>query len=741
MTLNVRGDHVSATASPLHPDPSQAAPGPGVSPMGVSDLVGLFQRRWRLLLAVGGLVLLTTVIVTLLLTPIYTATAEIKIDPTQRSPVDFDAAVRNAAPDQALIDTEAAVMHSRTVAAAVVNRLHLIDDPEFGPHRNLLMSVLTAGLPVAGPGPSAEPKAIERVLKRLKVEREGSTYIVDMSFGSTDPDKAARIANAFAEEYSLASLKARVDTATQQSLWLNQRMSELGGEVQAADEAVARYRAEHGIATGGAGATVTDQQIGALTTQLATAESDAAAANSNLQAARAEVANGSLDSISTVLNSPVIGDLRKQRADILRTQAEISTRYGPNHPETLKVQQQLDGIDRQIKEEAERTLGGLESTARAATAREQSLRAEVAALGGQQATNVRATVEADSLVRTADAKRAMYNQLAQTAQQANQQEHFDTTESQVIVQATAPIKASFPNKTLFLALGAMLGLVSGVAAVLIAEALDAGVRTVEDVENQLGATFIESLPNLTPKQLRNANGGMMKPWDYVNAKPMSAYAEALRNTRNALILANVDKPPKVIVVTSALPGEGKTSTAAALSRVMGMSGEKVVLVDCDLRLGALAALLPTRPKVGLIEMLIGEATLDSVIQHDVTPGMDIIPLAKSTFTPRDLFGSNAMQRLLEELSSRYDHVVLDAPPVLAVADARTLAVLADTTLVTIRWRRTPRQATRAALARLKQDGAHVSGVLLSMVDPRAPSRLNSNDSTYYYGASGAYYQE
>ena len=701
-------------------------------PIDINDLINIFRRRWKLGAVVAAFVSLAMLVAAFLIPPVFLAEASIKLDPNTHTLLDLDRLTNGGPPDQAVVDSEVEVMQSRDVALAVVQKLGLTADEDFQPKF----------------GPAAkDPKSpaymeatIQNVLKKLDVKRNGETYIINMGFHSKDPAKAARIANAFADEYILASIKQRVQTAQAQSVWLNERLSKLTEEVQAADGAVARYKSANGIASAAVGGTVTDQQIGTITSQVAQAESEAAAARSNYEAAQSQVSKSGIDSVSAVINAPTVVQLRQKRTELISEQGDINTRYGPRHPESIKIQQQIDGVDRQIHEEAERIVSGLASDARASEARAAALRGQLGGLKGQLSSNTRASVEADNLQREADAKRAEYTTLAATAQQTSQQEHANETLAQIISRAVEPVKADFPNKPIFAALGVILGLVVGMAVIFALESVDAGVRTVEDVESDLGAPFIASAPLLTAKVL-GAGRKAMEPWDFVVAKPMSGYAEAMRTARTALTLADLDRRVKVVAVSSALPNEGKSVTAVSLARVMAMSGDRVIIVDCDLRQNALRTLPANKPTAGLVEVLTGHAPLESVIMADSVPGLDILPLTQVAYTPRDLFGSDSMSSLLRILRERYDQVILDGPPLLAVADARTLATQADAVLMVARWSKTPRQAIRAALSRLEQDGSNVAGVVLSMVDTKARGALSADDPAYYYGTYRSYYQE
>jgi succinoglycan biosynthesis transport protein ExoP len=719
---------------------SQLGTGRFEQPLDLSSLLDMFARRWRLFALIVLATTLVSVAVTLRLTPVYTAYAQVKIDPTVRREIDANSPAAAGMPDQAVVDTEVAIMHSRAIGEAVVDKYHLAQDPEFNTPTLSLIKRLTGQKPPPQTPADQRETAIANALGHLDTRRAGGTYVVNVAFRAKEPEKAALLANAFADQYIQHSLDIRLQDTARQSAWLNQRLSALGAQAEGADSAVARYKAANGIATlGSGGQTVTDQQIAEITSQVATAESEAAAARSNLAAAQGQIANGGLDSVSSVLSSNVIADLRRQRTEAMRNAAEINARYGPLHPEAIKVKDQVESLDQQIKAEGQRIVSSLQSASQSANARAEALRGLLSQLKGQQAGNERASVEADALQRQADAKRLVYNQLAQTAQLTGQERQSQETRGRVVDAATPPGIPSFPNKRLFAALGFLMGVAIGAAVVLLLEALDSTVRTADDVQGGLGVELVASVPQLPARQLRGAKA--RKPIDFVLAKPMSGFAEALRTVRSTLLLSSPrNGGGRVVAVTSALPGEGKTTSAASLARIMGMSGERVLLIDCDLR-RPLRTMTNAAPKAGLLDVLSGQAPLEQALQPDVVRGVDLLSSTEVSFTPVDMLGGEEMRNLVNRMRNRYDHIVLDAPPVLAVADARTICALADNVLMIVRWRRTPRIAARAALAQLENDGAPLAGVVLTMVNTASRAVGAGNPAYYYSKAQRAYYQD
>jgi capsular exopolysaccharide synthesis family protein len=270
--------------------------------------------------------------------------------------------------------------------------------------------------------------------------------------------------------------------------------------------------------------------------------------------------------------------------------------------------------------------------------------------------------------------------------------------------------------------------------------MDSGLATSEDVERVLGLPNLGAIPKLE-STIDGKRASTRPPGVYLVEKPLSVFAEAFRNLRASILFSKIDRPVKVVLLTSALPAEGKTTTAFCLGRSMGMTGSSVVIVDCDLRHRNINRLLEIEPKVGLLEVLQGSARLEDALVLDEMSGAYFLPLAKSTHTPKDLFGSAAMDRLIEALRSRFDTVLLDSAPVIPVSDTRILAKKADVVVFLAQWRKTPRKAVQSGISLLASVGVDVTGVALTMVDAKQQAKYGYGDAGYSYHAYRRYYTQ
>lgn len=676
-----------------------------ISPL-YTAVIGALRRRWRIFTIVSVVTFIVATALILMMPWKYSATARVKIDPSANAALGQMSG--NDRPDQNIFDTEVNVMRSRDIATGVVRELQLDRNPEF-----------TKGLTT----PTSRSTALEReefrsaladrLLGNLDTARDKMTYIVNVSYTATEPKTAAAIANSFAAEYIAYSVGRRTGTASRETSYLDQRLATLNDQAVKADAQLAQYRAATGIVSSG-DASVNEQQIAPLASQLATAQSEAAAANAKLTAARAQVASGGLDAVSAVLNSQVIADLRSQRAQIIQRQSEVTARYGPKHPETVKVSEQARAIDAQIKDEADRIIGGLASEASAANARAASLRTDMSHLRGQQSVDTRASVMADTYQRQADAAHSAYNKLTEQAQGMNQVARSALTQAQVIETAVPPGKPTSPNRKLLLAIALLGAIAAGGGTVLTREVLAKGIYSVADLE-RLGVPVLASVPRIDGRKLRDADGQPCSaPATLIN-KPMTAYAESYRVLRRSL-LGRDGQDMRVIAMVSSLPAEGKTSSSLTLARVCALAGEKVLLIDTDLRRAGMREAADLTAEHGLVEILTNDLPVRSAILPDAVTGLDILPVASPSFIKEDLFSGRKMQDLITAQSAVYDRIIIDTPPLLGLADARTVALLADAVVLVVKWGDTPVNAVKASLSWLANDQAHLVGALFSMVD-------------------------
>ncbi|MFZ0266040.1 GumC family protein [Caulobacter sp.] len=714
-------------------------------------VIATFRRRLRLFAAVALAVFVAVLLYTLQETPRYTASAQVMLDVRREQVTDMSAVLSGLPADTAVVDTEVEVLRSRSLAGRVVSALKLEENPEFNPSlkgargpASWLPWVKKAVAPTAAPTPDEaqrrRERVVDRVLGNLEVRRSGLTYLIQVQYTDKNPTQAARIANAFADLYLTEQLEAKFEATKKANEWLDTRVGELRGQLQQAEADVQQYKIANNLLSA-EGATLTEQEISGLNQQLASARASQAETDARLSIARSQLARGSNgEDVGESLGSPVVQRLRQQRAEQSAKVADLGGRYGDRHPDLLKAKRELADIDSQIQAEIRRIISNLEAQAQVARQRTGSMAGSVAASKGALAGNNRAGIRLGELERRAESVRTLYESLLSRFKQTSTNQGIEQADARVVSRAKIPSSPSYPKPTLNLTLGLMFALTSGAAAIVLAEILMAGVFTEDEVERRLGLPYLGAVPLLASTMDGSKNAGKISPADYLLEKPLSSFAESFRKLRAAILFSKVGETMKVILITSSLPDEGKTTTTFSLARTLATSGANVVVVDCDLRQSAINRFLPAAPAQGLIEVLNGLCTLDQALVTDVS-GARVLPLARSAYTPRDVLGSPAMLNLLRELRQRFDVVLLDTAPLLAVADTRILAPHADAVVMLARWKKTPIKAITSAVALLQNRGIFLAGVALTQMDMDAQSRYGYGDANYYYKSYRKYYAD
>lgn len=713
----------------------------------------LSRRRWAII-SVSLTVLVLSVLTAFQLVPRYTAEAVLMLDIRKSQVVNIEAVMSGLSPEAAAIRSEVDVLSSRTIAAQVVDRLKLATDPEFNPALRTEPSLLETLHPrtwipeswraaLGGAEPEAQDpeilaedertRLVDAVRGGFKVSTDGRSYSLRISYTSLDPRKAARITNAFAEVYLNDQLEAKFEATRRANDWLSTRLTELQEQVRVAENSVQLFREQNNLIQA-RGATVSGQQLTELNSQLVIARTERGQAEARLRAAqRATTTLDSIESAAEVMASPLIQRLREQESQVRRKEAELSNRYGARHPTMINVRAELADLQQKIGEEVRRIVQSLANQLDVARAKEQSLQASLSELEGISGDNSRAEVQLRELERQAEANRVLYENFLGRSKETREQQDLQTADARLISEAVPPVVPSFPNKKLIVALGALGGLFLGLLAAFALERLDRGFRGAEQVEALLHSPVLAQVPSL-------AGRTKQKPEEYVLEKPMSSFAEALRSLRTALHYSNVDKPPKVIVVTSTIPREGKSTLCLCFARAAAKAGSRVLLIDADLRRPRIAKAMGVEAKGNLAELLAGEKDAADVIQIDELSGAHMITARPDTPNPQDLLSSRQMEKFITGARDLYDIIIIDTPPVLAVSDAAAVSKIADVVLYVVHWGSTKREMVVNGMKQLRAYNAPVAGVVLSQVDLKKHARYGYGDYGYYYGKYREYYQ-
>jgi succinoglycan biosynthesis transport protein ExoP len=697
------------------------------------EVLGIILQRLWPALAVAATVSLVVLAYVMTRPPTFVATGALLIEPKRENlaaktePVD-----PGMPPDTSAVDTQVEVLKSPAVALAVTRRLGLYKDPEFNPHA-------PQGPLGATPPQDVLEQAATNVARHVQVKRVGLTYVVNVGFASGSPTKAAAIANAYMDTYLDLQLDQKVAQVEKANAALGPQVERLRAESEAAEAAVQQYKIAHNLYSA-EGATMAEQEVSTLNQQIAAAKADAAEKQARLDAAMGQIQQGSGGAdIGAAVDSETIRDLRREETQTAEKLAQLQAIFQSDYPEVQKTQAQLDAIRDQIKAQLTRIVSSVHADARAASERASSLVASRGGAQGALAANNEAQVGLLALQQRADAAKQIYQAYLARADDVASEGSLQQPDAVIDSSATPPLKRSSPNLRVGAALALLLGLMSGACAILITELWDRRLRNRSDIEGMLGVPFAGVVPHVATGQLMapKRDSHNLVANDLV-AHPYASFAESFRNLRAFLTYAGHGPQDKTLAVTSALPREGKTVTAMCLARTLAMSGARVVLVDCDLRKRGLSKMTGHNP-VGVVEVIKGKAGLDEALIQDRASGAWILPAAPPNPLPHDLFSEPAADRLFEELAKHFDHIILELPPVLGLADARVLAAKADRVLYLVHWNKTPARTAQSGLDVLRELGANVVGAALTQVNVKQQARYGYCDSSDYFSYFRQYY--
>lgn len=694
----------------------RAVPVAGNDRIDLKFLIGIFRRRSGLFVSVLGGSLAIGAIVTALQPRIYVAHADVTLSnkTAMIAPASTnDRMTEQQAPTDAFVDTQVAQVTSSDNMNAVIDRLGLDKDPHI----------------IAGAAQGAARLAtIEYLRKHLNVQRIGSTYDIGITYDSRSAEQAAKVANAFAEQFTRGALNAKRDDARQTTGMIAARLDQLRSQALADSAAEQNYRIAHNLLSTNQG-TLTEQEISAYNQELARARAEQAEDAARLDAARHQLsgaANGG--NVGETLASPAIAALRAQQATAAGELASLQARYGNLHPDVIKARATLHALDEQVAGETRRVIAALEAKAQASDQRLASLSGSLTQSRGALAISNSAKTGLQDLEKRSETSNALYESYLNRYKELTAREGTEQADAEMLHPASVPLVPDSPHVLINLILSFAIGLGLGVAAAFLAELNYSGITTGDDIEQRLGVRYLGSIPSLGSVMVR---GRKTSPTDALIESPRSAFAESFRSLRASIAMNTTNA--KVIAITSSLPDEGKTTTSICLARSMAASGDRVLLIDCDLRRQGVSEFVPDREgRPGLIEVLRGEVDLDAAISVDPETGLAILPVSRDTTDAPELLTGDEMDRLLETARAKYHAVIIDTAPVLPIADARLVLGKADASVFVVRWRKTPDSALRAALRLLPGNRVQLAGVALTRVDMRKQARFGYGEDAFYH---------
>ena len=710
----------------------------------------LIKRVW----VVGGtlaLVFGATLIATLRSTPIYDALGSISIsrpDPMLENLRDTSNSGAEYY-DPTDLDTEVRILRSDLLALQVIKQLNLDRMPEFGGHGQGSPSALELTTDALEPDSARANMLLGAFKGNLRVVLEPNTRIIDIHYSSPNKELAARIVNTLANTYIEQNFKTRFESTMQASDWLSRQLVDLQMKVETSEEKLVKYQKDHQILGIDEKQNITTAKLDELNKELTSAESERMqkeavyrlAEAGDTESASAVTVGAAWQGKTTETSSPLLDKLEETKADLKIQIAQVGTQFGPAYPKVAQMNNQLQEIDAQIQSEMKKVGGRLRGDYQASLQRENMLRAALEEQKQEDNKLNESAIEYSLLKRDFETNRTLYEGLLQKLKEAGVTAGLRSNNIREVDIARTPAAPSEPNIPRNLGFGFVLGLTSGIGLAFLLEGIDNTVRTPEQAQEISGLPSLGMIP-LGPKSSAETNskaGGLAVASSkeaielITQSRPLSQMAESYRALRTSLLLTSVGAPPKTILITSALPREGKSTTSINTAIVLAQKGTRVLLIDADLRRPSIHKTLNMGPRVGLSNVLTGGATLQqAVVRSPLLPNLFILPAGTPPPNPSELLASAPMFDLLAEVREQYDHVVVDTPPTLSVTDAVVLSTRADAVVLVIRCAQTTKPALRRARDILGQVNARVAGVLMNAVN------LDSPDYYYYYEYQGKY---
>lgn len=736
------------------PKAGLAPPGDPGNELDLRRIVGAVWRRKTL---VAGIVALVTGVAALYVNqirPLYVAEAIVVVEGARQQVVNIESVAKGISHDYYTNETEAAIIGSREIAAKVIDKLDLINNPLFNstlrpPEAGLFGVVLRliggapekdGGLATASWDAMApqdrNDMLTSQFLAGLAVVPSQRSRIISIQYVSVDPKLAARAANAAAEVYISEQLSRKGNATHRAQLWLNNRVVELRQRVIDSETRLEEFRRKSGIVRVG-GINVLQEQHARLNGELISIRTKRAEAEARYGQVRSLLnSSRGAESAAAVLDSVLIVKLREQEAILQRRIAELKTQLRAAHPRMILAHNELNDLRGKIRGEVDKIVLNLSNELEIARVRQRNLEQELRALERKLDAQAAAEVRLRSLMAEVRANNQLYETvLARFKETKVVDDGLQQADARIISHATAPGAPFHPRKKLmiFAALAASLVIAAGLAVLL--ELMDTGFRGATQLEAVTGVPALGAVPKLRKGEI------VRWPHRVVVQRPNSAFAEAIRSIRTAIMLSGHNHAPTSILVTSSVSGEGKTSTSLSLASLAARSGQRSIIIDCDLRQPKLHMALGCPLGDGLTAYLTGNADLDQVVELDTESGVYYITAGPPVAHPTDLLGSQTMLALLRGLRQQYDLVVLDTPPLLAVSDALVLVRNVDKTVFLVRWEKTRRDTVVAGIRPIIDAGADLAGVVLTQVDTAKSAPYGYGDSShqYYQDTHAKYY--
>lgn len=735
---------------------------PNTAPPSMHDLLSVFWRRRGLMALCVVVITAAAAVASISMTRQYKATSQVLLTPDQTDVINETQNEEKPTQTSTEIETYTRLIKSRSFAETVIEQLDLTKDPFFNPllakkepsGPNIFLEFLDQVLQTSlasqtgfADSTQSDPigdvladrlafdGAVSKLISGLNVKQDGLSSIISLSFTSTNPAQSASVANAVAELFVNERLRDRRSGSEEATGWLETRVEELRQKVVESERAIAQFRIENKIIDTGSGP-LSDAEVSQINNNLIISEAKAAEKETKLNILRKALEQGDgLASISEVTASPAIAAIRQQEFNVQSAEAQLREELGPNHPRVLEVEAEKRRLKQKTRLEVEKIVAVLTNEWEISKKQSLTLRTQLESARENLGVRNKAEVELAEREREAQANRDLYTRFLNRLKFLTEEQLLIGSGARIVSRAIPSNKPTFPQPSVIFVAGFIASVLSGGLIALVREGLEKGLRHARQVEQTLGLPTLGMVPQM------KAMSKKQSLHHYIRDKPLSGYAESVRNIQVALQYGWVSRRTQIILVTSSLPNEGKTTLALSLATSMAIGGNSTLLVDLDFRNPSIGEQMESvRAGTSIITYLNGDKSWEETIhtERDID-GLSIIPGSGGITNPVHCLESYELRNFLEEMRGEFDHIILDAPPVLGISDTCVAVRLADAVLLAAKWGDTKVDVAQNTVETLARHEAPVAGVVLTQIDVKKHAKLAFGDAAQHYKTYQRYY--
>jgi succinoglycan biosynthesis transport protein ExoP len=702
----------------------------------------VMRHKWGILGLTFAITLVTGLIV-YSMEPVYQASASIVLESEEANVVNVEKVYSLGTGNYEYSQTQFEILKSRSLAERVVRKLQLYENPAFlprdeGVEESWFDFDLKSLLPAYRKEPPiqlSEAERQEQLIQAITDEVAGNltvspveySYVVYLNYQSTHPGLAAEIVNAIAQEFIDSNLETRLSGTVQATGWLKERLEELKEKLRVSEQALQDFREREGLVSVEGVTGLGGSELKVLSQRLEDARKARIEAQNIMEDVRGmnSPSTEELLTVPAVLQHPMISQLNKELTDAERNVAELAKRYGPKHPKMIAAMSDLHSASSELASEVRKVVSGINREYEIARRNESQLQAEWEANKAELQDFNRKEFQLQELQSEVDTNRELYDIFFTRIKSVSETGGFEKPHARILDRAMVPVTPFRPDKQLSITLALVLALMLGCGVAILLDILDNTVKTPDDVQDKLHAPLLGTLP----KMKANKAGEFEQYWQ----KPQGQFAEALRSVRTGVVLSGLDDPARIIVVTSTVPGEGKSTVALNLGAALAQM-ENTLVIGADLRRPSLAGKCGLTPNhSGLTHFVSGTAKLDDCIEHLPEMNLYVMPAGFIPPNPLEMISSRKFVEALMHLRERFDRIVIDSAPVQAVSDALILASNADSVIYVVKADSTSATQASRGIASVIASNEPLTGVVLNMFDPKK--------TRGYYGSEYQHYSD